>query len=378
LIAGFFAKFIKTDGKSYEKHAFYFCCLLLFFFAAMRSVRIGADTFQYQWLFAWVRDLRFSQIATAQGDMWFAQIEYQNLYYLYYTKVLTLIFSDPQAITIANSFLLILFVTILIKRSSPNYWLSIFLFFTLGFYQTALNLTPSSIASYACMIAIQYAEKRQALKYFVIVGLALLFHLSVIAFIPLYFLMKIKMKPIRFFAIIGFISIAITIYFDEISSLLSYVIPARYHWYLEVSAGGLGERLFVWIALMILFVFSWFVSYLYSRQVMDNHKTGFIIILLISAFYLFGIRMDIFSRAAFLFSPYIIIIIPKMLMPRTNFSDDEPISLDTEQAVILSENRKGILDMGRVIIVLTGIILYIVRISVNNIGTTMPYEFFWN
>jgi len=378
LIAGFSAKFIKKNDESYEKLVFYFCCLLLLFFAAVRSVKVGADTFQYQYLFTWVRDLRFSQIPDAQGGMWYARAEYQNLYYLYYTKVLSFIFSNPQAITIVNSLLLMLFVTMLIKRSSPNYWLSIFLFFVLGFYQVALNLTPSAIASYACMIAIQYAEKKQPVKYFAIVGFASLFHLSVIAFVPLYFLIKIKLKTTGLFVIIGLITILITFYFSETFSILSSIIPARYHWYFGVSVVGLGERIFVWIALMILFMFSWVVLYIYNRQVIWRYKTEFMIVLLISVFYLLSIQMEIFSRAAFIFSPYIIIIIPKMLMPNPKFFTGESNIYNCDQTIVLSKGRISILDMGRAMIVIAGIILYIVRTNVNNIGRTIPYEFFWN
>ena len=79
-------------------------------------------------------------------------------------------------------------------------------------------------------------------------------------------------------------------------------------------------------------------------------------LMLESFMYLLAMRDGMFGRAAFLFSPYVIIMIPQML--------SEIKSLSTRRAVSQ-------------MLVFYSIAIYIARVSINNVGSTMPYSFFW-
>ena len=73
-------------------------------------------------------------------------------------------------------------------------------------------------------------------------------------------------------------------------------------------------------------------------------------------FYWLSFRLEIFSRVSFLFSPVLILLVP--------FVTDN---------MRFVKNKKLI---NGIFYTLIGV-QYVLRLSINNIGSTMPYMFFW-
>lgn len=74
-------------------------------------------------------------------------------------------------------------------------------------------------------------------------------------------------------------------------------------------------------------------------------------------FFCIGYDVAAATRMAALFGPYLIIFIPRLIESRI-------------------ESKSVRLNVIALVMVLSGM-QYIVRLQINNIGSTMPYQFFW-
>lgn len=84
---------------------------------------------------------------------------------------------------------------------------------------------------------------------------------------------------------------------------------------------------------------------------------GVWILMLEMLFFCIGYDVAAATRMAALFGPYLIIFIPRLI----------------ESGI---ESKSVRLNVIALVMVLSGM-QYIVRLQINNIGATMPYQFFW-
>lgn len=346
---------IKKLSEKYKKSEniiIFIAALLLFFFAAMRSINVGADTDQYCSHFLKIAATDWKDFANYTNG-WYGDIETG---YKIYNKLFS-VFKNQQTITITNSLLQIGLISLVIIKQSDNKWLSFFLYFSLCFYQTALNLTPSSFVSYFLFLSFPYIKNQKLIKFFIFIGIGVLFHTSAIFFIPLYFLSKIKINK-KTIGIALVVSLMIFVFYQSFIKMILIILPQKYLWYIDGSREHKGNtvELAVLIVQIIAIVFCMF-QFKKEKQIDLIKSNQFVVWLLIYEvlLYLLSMISPMFSRGAFLFSPYVIIIVPNII------------------GKIKDKKRKLYITIG---IVIYGALLYIIRVHVNNVGTTMPYEFF--
>ena len=338
---------------NFERCILFFSAFVLLFFAAFRSIEIGADTVQYVSHFLKLSETPFSNFSSYKNG-WYGDLETG---YKIYNKILSYISQDSQTITIANSVLQIGLISILINKESKDKWLSIFLYFTFCFYQTALNLTPSSIASYFMFLAFPFVRERKIVPFLTFVLIGMSFHTSAFFFIPIYFLYNIKIgKKIIISSIV--VCVLFITFYDAIQPIIIKIIPTQYVSYIDTSRVSYkySTELLVYVVqlLAIIFVFI-LLGKQESKDFIKNNSLMFWVFIYETLLYILATKASMFSRGAFLFSPYTIIIIPEII------------------SQIKSNNKKKVAIFG---MVLYGVIVYIARVNVNNVGTTMPYKFF--
>lgn len=335
-------------------------CIIMLIFAAFRANTVGADTRQQQIIMDLCRYESWRSLATAHSHFsWFflADIE---MGYRYYCKILSVLSTNPQIITIANSILLMFLVYRLAKMYSRNQWLSAFLFFTLGFYQTALNMAPSMIASLIVMNGFVYIKEKKFWKYMCCILIGSLFHYSVVLFIPIYFCTKYKLSRKRFWICILTMFVSVPFLFTIINIIGPRIMPQRYLDYLQLGVSM--EQILVYLAQIIAICMGlWIRRY---EDIYEKSEFDLDIFLVESLMYFLTMQTIGFSRAAFLFAPYIIVTIPNLLL-QDEEKHVEAALTDTKIRI----NKKTLL------IVIYVSVVYILRIMVNNIGRTMPYVF---
>lgn len=340
-------------------------CMFLFFFAAVRAVTVGADTRQYQIVFQLCAEEKWSNLISSHAQQLWFNLKNIEIGYKYYNKLLSCFWNNPQIITIVNSFFILFPLYRLIKKYSTDGWLSIFLFFTLGFYQTALNLTPLAIASLIVLNGLEYMKEEKPIQYMICILVASAFHYSAFLFLPLYFLHYFKLTAKRFWIVLVSMFSTIALMFSGLILVFRQLVPERYQMYLQASVKK--EQLFVYIVQLLLIVYCiWRAKG--QKDFWNKNQIFLNFFLAESAAYFCTLFSSGFSRVTFLLSPLLVITIPKLL-ERDDGNCKREERCYKPYIVRISKST--------VPIVLYGIAVYLFRIFVNNIGMTMPYVFYW-
>ncbi len=262
-IIGFFSRSyylnIRLGNKNYIKKTnllnismMFLLSTSLFFIAFLRADAVGTDYSHYLYFMNVVQSYRWSDIySVAQG----AHIDY---FFLLVSKF-TSIFTNDRYIMMGFWYLT-LFVCLFFFciRGCNRYYISLYIFFTLGLFNQSLNITRQYVAAAILGIGLIYILNQNIKKYIVTLILATLIHASAILGGLLIFLKfdKIK-KNIRIITLIGvLLSLYLAYSFSAVFSALGletgdvsyakYIINERYE-------GGVGLGLFINLFIYIVY-----------------------------------------------------------------------------------------------------------------------------
>lgn len=347
----------KCSGKNADRLMLQISCMILLFFMGMRGLRIGVDTKFYGFVFSQFSDIPWSKIFTATtyataAKTW--QFDFEPGYRLL-NKVLSIFGNSTQIITFFNSFLIIVLLYAWVRREAPNQMLSIWLYVTLGFFQTEMNVTRNAIAIFIVYLSFRYINDKY--KYFLLVILASMFHKSAVIFLPFYWIYhnaKLDVKKMVAYVLSG---VFIGINFQLIGPIIRKLLPLGLEKYFT-SSNDKAEALMVGLMYAAIVGFLLFFMNKAERyqSIRDNQMGSWMFTINISFFGL-NIGLGSAARMAAVFGPYIIVYIPQLLESITDENDRKRVTW--------------------FIIFISGI-QYVLRLQINNIGKTMPYRFFWN
>lgn len=118
------------------------------------------------------------------GDIW----KEPNLANAFLRKGIAEFLKDPQWYFLITAAMLMGCYGKAVKCYAPNYYDAVFLFYTIGFYFSANNVTRQAAAAAITISSWRFILKRDLLRYGLLMFLAIHFHRSAILFIPTYFL----------------------------------------------------------------------------------------------------------------------------------------------------------------------------------------------
>ena len=186
----------RRQGRSAQRVALAMSCVVLWFFMAMRAQTVGVDTKYYVCIYQQFPQISWKELFNAQlyptpRRTWELDLEpgYRLL-----NKLLSIYLPAPQWITVANSALIIALLYRWLRRESPNAMLSIWLYLTLGVYQTEMNVARNAIAILLGYTAFHWIKERKLAPYFLQILMAVSFHKSAVVFLPLYWLVNRRWK----------------------------------------------------------------------------------------------------------------------------------------------------------------------------------------
>lgn len=333
-------------------------CFILWIFMAMRGIYVGVDTQYYSYIFTQFADIPITKVFTAEtfataSETWSLDFEYG---YRLYNKLISYLSCSQQTITICNSTIIIVLLFFLIRKQSPNFMLSIWLYLTLGIYQTEMNVTRNAIAILIVYLAFIYWEKRRPGVYVVCCLLAASFHKAAFLFIPLYWVFDILRWNIKRISFAVVMALTTGIIFPYIAPTLRMFLPYAITKYFESSNSKL-EAVVVGVFYLIIFAAIYlFMNRRERSNVFTNCHLGVTLFTFNLCCFALNFGIGYAARVAALFGPYIIIFIPQVLQQ------------------IESERKRKELS---ILISLICVCQYILRLCINNIGGTMPYVFFW-
>lgn len=345
-------------GKDTRPLALLTGCLILWFFMAMRDLSVGVDTKYYSYVFVQFADIPLSKVFTAvtyatESETW--SFDFEPGYRLV-NKLVSWFSESPQAITIFNSTLIMVLLYRLIRKESPNYMLSLWLYITLGIFQTEMNVTRNAIAILIVYNGFSYLKNREPRKFLLVCIAAAMFHVAALVLIPVYWVVHYgKLTPKKCLLIVA-AACAVGVVFPYLGPFVRMIMPARLDKYFYGGNESLGSVLVGMFNGGIFLVCWWLMRPAERSRVFPECASGVAMLLLNLCFFGLNLGLEDASRMAALFGPYTLLLIPQML------------------ELIASPVRRK--NATALVAALCGIV-YILRMCINNIGGTMPYAFFW-
>lgn len=205
--------------------------LFLLILIAFRGKFVGIDTPSYIWSYERLSTDSLNLYSSFIAENGFTLLEYiikkLNLSFRY------VIFIEAAAYIIP--------VCYIIFRYSRNPYLSLFYFISLDYFYFGMTGIRQTIAIGICLIAFEMAQRRELVKYLLLVYLATTFHSTAIIFFPVYFLgmVPFKKKYILIFILIGII---VFIFKDSIGNFIRQYSRIYYS---DMATGGIGMYLFM-------------------------------------------------------------------------------------------------------------------------------------
>lgn len=344
--------------KKTQQLALVWCCCILWFFMAMRATSVGVDTKYYCYVFTQYGKIPFSEVFTAvtyatESKTW--AFDFEPGYRLV-NKLLTLISTAPQTITIFNSTLIMVLLYKLVRRNSDNFLLSMWLYLTLGIFQTQMNVTRNAIAILIVYNSFVYIERRSPVKYVLCCAVASLFHVAALVFVPLYWI-HLYFRPTRKnCALLVGLFLLVGLLFPVVSPLIRMVLPSSLDKYFTRGNSKLVSVLVGLLHAGMVFLTYWSMDRKARSRVFRECAFGIIMLTINLCFFGLNVGLDYAARMAALFGPYVILLIPQMLS--------------------LVESKTQRQNIAFLVALASGC-QFVLRMCINNIGGTMPYRFFW-
>lgn len=227
--------------------------LVLVLVLGLRGLTVGIDTINYYNLFTYVKNMELNQLFVGISF----EYGYRMLQY-----VIGLAFNEYQFLLICVASFYILVVSHHIYKYSKNPNLSYILFILYGFYTFAFSTTRQTIAIAFIMIAYEFIDKRQLLRFLSFVLIAASFHITALIFIPSYWITKFKFNKftISLFAIITLLML----YFRPVIVLFLNSIARNEYTYIETG----GNLLFLFMVISV------FLGIVYQKKFLieDNNN----------------------------------------------------------------------------------------------------------
>lgn len=280
------------------------------FFSAFRSPMVGTDTQQYINIFNHAGKQTIERILFGHQGV--------DRGYLLINKFFYNINSHDQFILILSAIFVNFGIMYFIKKRSSNPPFSVYLYMTLYFFATSLNIMRQFIVIAIFAFAIEALKKNKNVIYILLIIFASTIHSTAILLLPFIFLYKIKPSS-KNMIIISIASIIFTLVFlrnpSAILSLFGQFNVYQGTNFLE--ARQIGPSVIIQIFKLILFLFSTYLlrnknDYFFSEERRDLFVDSIMVFLGV-IFYIIGLKISILIRITYYFDIFLIFLIPTLI-----------------------------------------------------------------
>lgn len=143
--------------------------VVFFLISALRADTVGYDLKNYIPLYNAISEMSWG------GVFFFTDYE---LGYKLFNKLISCFSMDERCFFLCTSFVVLYGMFKYIWRFSKIFYLSLFLYVAFGFYSNTFNSIRSSLAIAIAVNSLLYINKKEKLKFSLVILLAMLFHTS--------------------------------------------------------------------------------------------------------------------------------------------------------------------------------------------------------
>lgn len=221
--------------------------LPLFILSAFRGESVGGDLEKYIPAFHEICEAKtFESLISASSH---------EPGYVIFTKLIGMISTETRFFLIVTAFFCLLGPAYLIYKYSPNYIVSILMYYLLGCYTNTFNNIRQSLAVSVFFLGIPFLLNRKLWKYLIIVIIAISFHYSAIVLLLIYPIVK---KDISFKRVLIFLIIGVSSYFIVGTNLIYQIVMllfVKYNPDLIFERAGAGWNLLILYCIFFLLFF---------------------------------------------------------------------------------------------------------------------------
>lgn len=245
--------------------------LLLFILYFFKDESVGVDNDNYFDFFdsCYLIDYRdFLSFDLFEFEKGYTLFKFEKGYILF-NKLVYDISSSHRAFSFALALVFSVILSYILKQYVRPLWMGAFLIFALSIYTNSFCLVRQSMAALLCCLSIKYILKRD---FFIFIGISILaffFHKTALIFIPLYFIMAIRLNAIYIIGgCIGGVLLGFVIH--SVMGFLTVFLVANN--YLDDGfSGGIVKYIFLLVSFLFIYVF------LKKRKMLDDDKINFFV-----------------------------------------------------------------------------------------------------
>ncbi len=178
---------VKKDGTRFF---LLLVCIELVIFTGLRGHTVGADTLTYLNALKHYTGISLSEVFTAKL-VW--PFDFEVGYFLL-TKLCGYLYLPPTVFLFIIAVAIYIPTFIYIYKNSSHPYISVLIYFAFGFFSYSLGIFRQFIAIGIVLCALRHIEKKEFIKYLIAVLIAMLFHLTAVIALPLYFLARINWR----------------------------------------------------------------------------------------------------------------------------------------------------------------------------------------
>lgn len=214
----------QSRNGAIRKFSIFGIIILLTLFGGLRDIKVGSDTFNYV--------THFQSVASFENIWVTTEIGYNAL------ELLCAKLSDNYAVLLTTISLIVVGCYVAgITLTTKRYETALFLFITLGVYTFFFNGARQGIALSLCFLGLPWLLDRRPLPYFLLVGLAALFHHTALIAAPLFYL-AVPRTGSRQLVAIFFGIVAMVVFLSFFVQVAAELLANKYAVYSEAGDGG--------------------------------------------------------------------------------------------------------------------------------------------
>lgn len=211
----------KSNNKIANRISMSIIFFLLFVIAGFRGESIGNDTSLYINLFNQISREGFQGV-----------LSYSNRFengYLFLNWLISIFTKESQFLLIISSFFCLLVIIQFINKYSSIRWLSIFLFITMGYFSSSMNVIRSFWALFFIILAFNYLKANRFYRFILLCIIASTFHKTAIIFLIVWPLKNLKLTKKKIFYLL-LINIIMFLFFNDFLIIVLKIFP-QYQYY---------------------------------------------------------------------------------------------------------------------------------------------------
>lgn len=276
--------------------------------SALRNSTVGADTQYYIEYFQAIDDnYTWSQMVSYLAGGFLGERRWFEPLFTLFVKCVHIFTDNPQIYLSVIAIIIMIPLGKFIYDNSRNVALSFMIYMCLFFQCFGITAVRQSLAlSIAVLGGYHFVKEQKIWKFFICVAVGMLFHVSAIIILPLYFVYHYKPGKVAKTVYIGIV-LLLLMFHDQIIEALSNVTGLAY-------AGSEGAKAFNMVIIMLAITLFCLWKYDKLVEIREENK-GIINAVLLGTLILPFSQVDsVYMRLSYFYYMFLMILIPEILL----------------------------------------------------------------